>query len=38
MDERDLLGATPYLVAAKAKRWDIVRKYTKTVADLRAID
>jgi ankyrin len=38
LDARDIRGATPFLVAARAKRWHIVRKFTTTLADLSATD
>jgi ankyrin repeat protein len=38
IDGRDITGATPYIVAVKANRWDIVRKFVKTTADLSATD
>jgi ankyrin repeat protein len=37
IDERDINGATPYVVAAEANHWHIVRKFTK-FADLSVPD
>jgi ankyrin repeat protein len=37
INERDVNGATPYVVAAKANHWHIVRKFTK-FADLSVPD
>jgi ankyrin repeat protein len=37
VDERDVIGATPYVVAARANHWHIVRKFTK-FADLSVPD
>jgi ankyrin repeat protein len=37
IDERDVDGATPYVVAARANHWHIVRKFTK-LADLSVPD
>ena len=36
-DELDVNGATPYVVAARANHWHIVRKFTK-FADLSVPD
>jgi ankyrin repeat protein len=36
IDARNNAGATPCLVAAQAKRWDIVRKYANTTADFNS--
>lgn len=34
LEERDICGRTPYLVAAQSKNWRVVRKFFTTCADL----
>jgi ankyrin repeat protein len=38
IDERDISGATPYVRAARANHWSLVRKFNTTSADLNSTD